>query len=222
MDLSATRLTRALGRRLRSPAVRLGLLPYRPAGTLASEADYYSDGAYEYFGDLDELPRYSVIAGYLRWLGGEPAILDVGCGYGLLRQRIEGIPFARYVGVDPLAPAIERASELRDERTSFVEADLVAAVGRPPIERAGFDVCTAIDVLYVSDDPPAVLDAVREALRPGGHLLACNLRHSGDAGLARLIDERFTAVDAVEVRNLTSPNRRVRRWRMTLHRREPD
>lgn len=166
------------------------------------------------------MPRYSIVAGYALWLGGTPEILDVGCGYGLLRRRLEGVPFRRYVGVDPIPMAIDRATSLSDERSSFVRADPISALGQAPLERAAFDICAVIDVLYVSADPAALLDAIRELLRPGGHLLSCNLRHPGDAGLARLIGERFRLVDAVEVGNLTSPNRRVRRWRMACHQRD--
>ena len=211
------RIARAAGRRLRAPGVRLGLLRYHPMGGVASERRYYESGSYEYFVDLEELPRYSITAGYIQWLGGEPAIADLGCGYGLLRRRLEGLDFERYVGIDAVPQVIERAAELSDERTSFVVGEATSALRSGELERGGFDICVMLDVLYVADDPPSLIEAARELLRPGGHLLCCNYRHPGDAGLSRLLDERFTPVDAVEVRSLTRRGWRGRRWRMSCH-----
>lgn len=220
MNPRVQRLRRAVGRRVRAPAVDAGLLPYRPVGSPQSELSHYERGAYEYFADLDELPRYSVPVGYVRWITVEPAIADIGCGFGLLRQRLEGLSFSRYLGIDPVAEAIKRASALADERTSFVVADPITDVGSGELQRESFDICTLLDVLYVSSDPAALIDSARELLRPGGHLLSCNLRHPGDRGLARLLDKRLILVDAVHVQNLAPGKRRSRSWRITCHRRD--
>src|SRR5664280_1484384 len=78
-----------------------GLSRHRPEQWAVADWNRaYASGQLAYFGDIDELARYSILAGYLRRFGGEPDIIDVGCGYGLLRRHLEGTPFASYLGID--------------------------------------------------------------------------------------------------------------------------
>lgn len=175
----------------------------------------YSSGHLDYFAGIDELPRYSLLVGYVMFLGGEPEILDVGCGQGLLRARLGGMGFARYVGVDPSPAAVERARVLVDERTEIVLGDVTDHT----LALGTFDVVVCNEVLSVADDPVAVLDRVHGLLRPGGHLLTCTWRHPGDQRLLRLVDERFTPIDAVDARNPGNPIA-LEGWRVTCHRRD--
>src|SRR5689334_13385699 len=47
----------------------------------------YRDGNWGFLGDLSELGHYSVLVGYLARLKPRGAILDVGCGAGLLFEQ---------------------------------------------------------------------------------------------------------------------------------------
>ena len=174
----------------------------------------YTSGHLDYFGRIDELPRYSLLIGYLTFLGGEPDILDVGCGQGLFRGRIEHVPFGHYIGVDSSPDAIAQARQLEDDRTTFVEGD-VCELGRD-LPRVDVAVCN--EVLSVAPDPSAVLTTIKAVLKPDGHLLTCTWRHPGDQQLLRLIDRHFTLVDAVDARNPANPIA-TRGWRVTCHRR---
>lgn len=208
------RKVRAVGTRLRAPAVRLGLLSYRAPTEVSVEsyAETYESGGYEYFADLDELARYSVVRGYVSRFGKGAAIIDIGCGPGLLRPHIDGVEFRSYLGVDPVAEVIEAARTLEDERTSFSVADGTdAALGQ-------FDLVTVVEVIYCSPDPAALIANAHERLAPGGYLISSNLRHAGDSGLHRMLGAGLELVDAVEARNLTSPERRHRRWLVSVHR----
>ena len=199
--------------RARALGVRLGVLPYQP--TTWSEDSWnerYSTGVLDYFGDLNELPRYSILVGYVSYFGGEPDILDVGCGQGLLRHRLEGVPFNRYVGIDPTASAIELASRMADERTEFLVGDpLVTDLGR-------FDRIVCNEVLYMVPDPGALLDRISGLLRPDGLVLTSIWRHDGDQRLWAMVDERFEMVDTVEAHNPANPVG-PRGWRLACHRR---
>lgn len=198
----------------RALALDRGLLRYRTEPWTAEWSHWgYTSGHLDYFADIDELPRYSLIIGYLIFLGGEPEILDVGCGQGLLRTRIDPLPFTRYVGIDVIPAAIERARALEDERTAFVDGDVCAAA--PQLGQ--FDVVVCNEVLSVVPDPGAVLSCVADLLRPGGHLLTSTWRHAGDEQLLKLIDRRFTLVDAVDARNPANPIA-PRGWRVACHR----
>jgi 2-polyprenyl-6-hydroxyphenyl methylase/3-demethylubiquinone-9 3-methyltransferase len=145
----------------------------------------------------------------VRHLGGDPSLLDLGCGDGLLRQRLEGVPFSRYLGLDFARSAIERANRLADERTTF-------AVGSFPPPGETYDIVICNENLECIPEPGVFLDQVRQHVTPGGHLLVSILRRPTHFALHRLLDERFELVDALDVRNLTSW--RSRRWRVSCHR----
>ena len=102
------------------------------------------------------------------------AVLDVGCGGGLLAEALarEG---ARVTALD-LSPAAIEVAELHalgeglsiDYRCVAVETLLPAAAG-------GYDVVTCMEMLEHVPDPAAVLDALAQLVRPGGDVFVSTL-----------------------------------------------
>jgi SAM-dependent methyltransferase len=197
--------------RLRDAGVRSGVMSYRRRWVL-SDADWdreYSRGVLDVYGAMRELARYSVLIGYLRARPSPPSVLDIGCGIGLLAQRLGEGDVASYVGIDPSEVAIDEA------RRSLERPGMTFLVGAEPSERLGsFDVVVCNEVLYYVDDVEALMEQVRACLRPGGWLLTSILRHSGDVALHRLLDRRFERVDAVTVRSHEGPGSA---WRLACH-----
>jgi 2-polyprenyl-3-methyl-5-hydroxy-6-metoxy-1,4-benzoquinol methylase len=192
---------------VRHLAVLTRLAGYEAAispATVASYEHQYETGHWDYLSDLDQVARYSVLIGYAEQLP-HRTILDLGCGSGILRARMGHVDFERYVGVDPVARAIEQARDLADGRTTFTLGDAFL----PELESVDIVVCN--EVLYSIPDPRRQLDRIRELVRVDGHLLTSNLRHPGDVGLYRLLGERFERMDMVEVSNRTPRGRRRRR-----------
>jgi 2-polyprenyl-3-methyl-5-hydroxy-6-metoxy-1,4-benzoquinol methylase len=194
------------GSRARGVAVAAGLTSYRPPGAqdLAGWSDQYEKGGWDYLAGVHQLPRYSVLAGYLDYFDCR-SILDVGCGAGLLRERISGIDFHRYLGIDPVPSAIERAGHLADERTMF----MVGNVFLPDLGE--FDAVVCNEVLYCVRDPAALIDRAMELVSPDRYFLTSDLRHPGDAGLRRMLAKRMQLVAAVDLSNDTERGRRRRR-----------
>jgi 2-polyprenyl-3-methyl-5-hydroxy-6-metoxy-1,4-benzoquinol methylase len=211
MAQEATRAGR-LSARLRSLGIRAGISSYESAltvPTLAMWTREYDSGHWSYLGGMDQLARYSILAGYCERVD-HASILDVGCGAGIFRARIGHVDFQRYVGIDPVTVAIEQASQFADSRTTFLIGDVFLR------ELDHFDVVVCNEVLYSLPQPARHLDRIRDLVRPGGHMLTSNIRHPGDVGLYRLIRERFELIDSVEVSNHAA---RARRRRVAAYRR---
>jgi 2-polyprenyl-6-hydroxyphenyl methylase/3-demethylubiquinone-9 3-methyltransferase len=191
---------------------RLSLLPHKSESwTIAKWNHSYASGQLTYFSALDELARYSILVGYLSFFSGEPTIIDVGCGSGLLRQRLDNESFCHYTGIDLSTEAIRSAGYLADERTSFVCGDFL------DFEGSKADIVVLNEVLYFVPSVTQMLDKVESCLSDGGMLLTSMWRHPGDRSLWRLLDRRFEALDAVRVRNESSRLAR-KGWRISCHR----
>ena len=191
---------------------RLQFVPYQPESWSVSRWNQsYASGQLTYFSALDELARYSTLIGYLRFFNDKPNILDVGCGPGLLRQQLDNTRFRQYTGIDLSSEAVRRAESLSDERTSFVCGDFLDFAG-PKVDVVVFN-----EVLYFAPSPSQMLDHVGSLLHDGGLLLTSMWRHPGDRALWRLLDQRFEALDAVQISNESS-RLAPKGWRISCHR----
>jgi len=105
------------------------------------------------------------LAFYLPMVQAADAVLDAGCGTGMLLHRARAAGHAgRLVGVDPAAGMLAQARRRGD--VEWVRGDVVSA----GFENA-FDLVVmtghAFQVLVTDDEVTASLAAVRRALRPG-------------------------------------------------------
>ncbi|MFG2192443.1 methyltransferase domain-containing protein [Streptomyces sp. NPDC048639] len=134
----------------------------------------YWDGAADGFDDepdhgLRDPDVRAAWAGRLaQWLPGEPSdILDLGCGTGSLSLLAAGEGH-RVTAVD-LSPAM--AARAREKLAGTGACVLVGDASEPPVGERRFDVVLARHVLWMMDDPAAVLRRWAALLRPGGRLV---------------------------------------------------
>ena len=221
-------VTASVGRRARQGARaaaavgrRLGVLPHQPERWSAEQwTDAYGSGQLEYYGTLDELARYSLLAGYVGFFfpaGADrtPArVLDVGCGTGLLRARLDGTGVGEYVGVDLSPTAVEAAERRHLPRSRFVVGDVAG------LDLGRFDVVVLNEMLYYVDEVESFLGRLGRLLEPSGLLLVSMWRHPGDRSLWRTVDDAFPLVDRVEARNRANETN-DRGWIVSCHRRRP-
>lgn len=160
-------------------------------GTSQSALDWeaqYAAGKWDFLTQLSELPRYSVLAGYVCHLGRGGAVLDVGCGQGILLRSLPDAAYSKYVGIDLSASAIAAAQEHRrepqqNERSTFLSADCESYV---PGEK--FDVIVFNEVLYYLRDPQQLVERYTQSLRGGGVMLVsmCTAARGSAAILGQL------------------------------------
>lgn len=86
----------------------------------------YSKGLWDGLEYMNELARFSVLAGYVQFLKpNKPSVLEVGCGEGVLAQRIGLDHYQTYLGTDVADAAIERAqARFGNEKTRFQSVDM--------------------------------------------------------------------------------------------------
>jgi 2-polyprenyl-3-methyl-5-hydroxy-6-metoxy-1,4-benzoquinol methylase len=155
----AAKMTLSAGKRLAT-----NLLPYSPipGGRDLLEQQY---ARYVLHGmwSLNELPRFGVVMSYCRFFRDGGSILDVGCGEGMLQERLCSTSYSRYLGVDISQEAINRASVRANDRVGFVQGDAAAFT---PDER--FDVIIFNECIYYFDDPQAVARRYEQFLNSDG------------------------------------------------------
>jgi len=148
----------------------------------------YATGRWDYMRGSAEAHRYSLIAGCVGFYApGSRRILDVGCGEGILQERIA---YSHYVGVDMNAAAIGRARARENGSTSFVLAD--AGSYEPP---GIFDVLVFNESLYYMPQPMSVVAHYRRFVADTGVIIVCMFQ----TNLARKLWKRLRASDLVEL-----------------------
>jgi len=139
----------------------------------------YATGGWEWLKGLSEAPHNYVIASYCGRIGAGTAILDVGCGEGVLQSILRRDGYQRYVGIDVSPFAIEHAGAKADATTSFVVAD---ALDYETEEQ--FDTVVLNEVMYYFPDPLAILQHLADRLNAGGHFVVSMAQPSFREALA--------------------------------------
>jgi 2-polyprenyl-3-methyl-5-hydroxy-6-metoxy-1,4-benzoquinol methylase len=127
----------------------------------------YRKGEWDYLRRFDEEVRYAVLAGCIAGHDSEPpaAVLDLGCGVGLLREHLPSGSIDLYTGLDWSREAVEQAQLNGHERSVFVAAsiDEWEPDGR-------YDAIVFSEVLYYLPQPVATVARYARSLRNGGSI----------------------------------------------------
>lgn len=123
----------------------------------------YAAGHWSFLRGPGEVPHNSVIVGLLRQLRPNAAVLDVGCGEGVLFSAIRPYGYERFLGIDISAIAIAAIAGAADGRTTFIATD---AETYEPSE--SYDAIIFNESLYYFRDPLATLRRYARHLAPGG------------------------------------------------------
>lgn len=180
------------------PVRRLcGILPYEPIHVTSSEWEKaYAGGIWDRIGKVDQLSRYSIIAGYCHYFKPSARILDLGCGEGWQAERLDKSRYKEYLGVDISNEAISRARRLEDENTGFC----CASLDDLHVDKK-YDVVIFNEILYYLDDPLTTLARFMDGLASEG-IMIVSMYHAGvTKQLWAAIESEYKVVDEAGMRN---------------------
>ncbi len=155
----------------------------------------YAEGKWAWLRRLDELAHHSVLAGYFMEIKPQGTVLDVGCGEGLLQERITPFHYSKYMGTD-LDKAIEIASKKNDEKTHFVVGDMNTF---NPGE--SFDAIIFNESIYYLHDTVGGLQRYEEFLKPDGIFIISMFQSEKNIATKQRIQEKYTTLDEVTITN---------------------
>ena len=155
----------------------------------------YAAGRWDFLAQLSELGRFSILAGYICHLKPGGAVLDTGCGQGVLLRRLPSSCYSRYVGIDVSGSAISVAQKQQNECSTFLAADCEEY---SPAEH--FDVIVFNEVLCCLRDPLRTVERYARSLNPGGLLLVsmCTAAR-GSATILWRLKRAYATVDEVRI-----------------------
>jgi len=156
----------------------------------------YSTGEWERLRDVSQLAHYSQIVGYCAYFKPGGAILDIGCGEGLVQEKLRPYGYRRYVGIDIADEAIRRASRKQDDRTEFLRAD---AAEFHHEER--FDVIIFNECLYYFPDPIELLKKYERFLCRGGIFVVSMYGVERTERLWSILKPLYRCEDGVRIAN---------------------
>jgi 2-polyprenyl-3-methyl-5-hydroxy-6-metoxy-1,4-benzoquinol methylase len=158
----------------------------------------YAQGRWKSLEGIAELGHYSLIIGYSAFHHDSPAILDVGCGHGVLQMRLAG-RYGDYTGIDFSSEAIRQTEDRQDERTRFLACDAAAYVPDRSFDQIIFN-----ETLYYIKDPVGLIGRYVPYLAENGRLIVSMYESEQAQAVWALIERQYLCEDAVSVRHHAS------------------
>ena len=156
----------------------------------------YRSGRWAYMREADEHPRYAYLAKLVHQaVGDDAAVLDVGCGEGLLVDHLRATGYGSYLGIDVSAEAIRDAAAREDGQTAFRAGDAEALA----FEGERFDAIVFNESLCYFRDPGRAVDAYAGMLVPNGAFVVSSFRTPRHDAIGRLLARRYDVVEEFEL-----------------------
>jgi len=169
----------------------------------------YAAGRWDFLTGDEQLERFRAVAGLVHRYAPGAAVLDVGCGEGVLREILG--PGFRYLGIDLSREAIARAeARARTAAGDAAEFEIADAESWRTDRRFGAVVLN--ECLYYFRRPLVAAHRYLGCVEPGGVLVVSMFRAPRADAIARRLAAALPAAEELE---LAGPRGRRR---ITLHR----
>ncbi len=118
-------------------------------------------------------------------------VLDVGCGNGYHLWRIRHAGAALVLGIDPSLLYLQQFNALQHYARDAAVHLLPLPMEALPSPMHSFDTVFSMGVLYHRRDPQPHLQALRQALKPGGELVLETLIYPAPGDVSLAISDRY-------------------------------
>jgi 2-polyprenyl-3-methyl-5-hydroxy-6-metoxy-1,4-benzoquinol methylase len=151
----------------------------------------YAAGRWNYLHEPAQAERYQVVLDFVyRYLQGSKAILEIGCGEGILQSRMSPGVYSRFLGIDISHVAIRKAARFKDPITEYRTGDMETYL--PPGKYA---MIIFNEVLNYSTDPLRTVRHYLPYLDADGHLLFSLNETPWSLDIIRDLEKTFLRVD---------------------------
>jgi len=167
-----------------------------PANVDPQEVAKFSELAHRWWDPASEFrPLHEINPLRLGWirnnaaLGGK-AVLDVGCGGGILAEALAGIG-ARVKGIDLSDKALRVARLHALESGAQVAYEAIAAEALAEREPGGYDAITCMEMLEHVPEPESSVRACATLVKPGGHVFFSTINRNPKAYVQAVIGAEY-------------------------------
>jgi len=185
------------------------ILPYKPIEvTLDNWEMQYKNENWSHLSHIDELARYTLIVSYCNYFKGLGSVLDIGCGEGILQNRLGSKAYSSYTGIDISAEAITRASKNGDHKTFFLCSDAQLYI---PNER--FDIVIINECLYYFKDPLSFVQRYEGFLKNDGLIIVSMYLGERTKKIWKILEINFHIEDSTIVTNRSGTSWQIACWK---------
>ena len=118
------------------------------------------------------------------------AVLDVGCGGGILSESMAGLG-AQVTGIDLGDKPLQVAKLHLLESGQQVDYLKISAEDLAALRPASFDVVTCMEMLEHVPDPSSIVHACAQLVKPGGHVFFSTLNRNPKSYLLAVIGAEY-------------------------------
>ncbi len=162
------------------------------ASTAEGWDEEYEAGRWNFLRSLPESGRYGIIGMWLSLTGTTEDVLDIGCGEGLLYERLAPMGVKRYVGVDLSPKSLEIANV--DPKIAHLRAGDMHTFEPDAGEK--FSAIVFNEVLHFTEDAAAVVSRYVPFLKTDGVIaLSMYSPKRPESGANKLIARLWEATD---------------------------
>ncbi len=156
----------------------------------------YKEGIWDYLADIEELSRFSVINGYCNHFKKNYTVLEIGCGEGLLKERLCPSNYEYFLGIDISSEPVERAKLKEDAKSFFACADATKFVPDRKFDLIIFNEC----LLYIAE-PAALMKRYEAYLDADGYFIVSMYKDQYSIKIWRIIDAAYKTITATRIKN---------------------
>lgn len=145
-------------------------------------------------GDIEKI-RYQTIIDFIsKYAANNPSILDLGCGEGILCERMNHQHYSFFVGIDFSSVSIQNATQLNLPNTQFICTDIHSFA---PDKK--FDVIVFNEVFYYihESEKKHVLNRMMDSLSPNGIIITSIFREGH--GCWNYFDEKMNRLQFITI-----------------------